>query len=62
MRVIAVEVYVVATAAGGASAPTPVQVTSGARGTRVTHGLANFIAQEEMHRMEGRVACCVPCG
>jgi len=31
----------------------PQQVTSGARGTAVSHGLADFIAQEEMNRYEG---------
>ena len=42
------EVYVVP-ALGGAS----VQVTSGARGTGKTHGLAEYIAQEEMGRHHG---------
>src|SRR5688572_19644365 len=36
-------------ASGGA----PRQVTSGARGTGRTHGLAEYIAQEEMHRHHG---------
>ncbi len=31
----------------------PRQVTSGARGTGKTHGLAEYIAQEEMHRLSG---------
>ena len=31
----------------------PVQVTSGARGTGKTNGLAEYIAQEEMHRLSG---------
>jgi dipeptidyl-peptidase-4 len=42
------EIYVV-DAAGGA----PRQITSGARGTGRTHGLAEYIAQEEMGRHEG---------
>ncbi len=42
------ELYVVS-AAGG----TPVQITHGARGTGRTHGLAEYIAQEEMHRHQG---------
>ncbi|TFG95990.1 MAG: S9 family peptidase, partial [Myxococcales bacterium] len=42
------EVYVV-DATGG----TPRQLTSGARGTGRTHGLAEYIAQEEMGRYEG---------
>ncbi|MEO7003406.1 MAG: DPP IV N-terminal domain-containing protein [Ktedonobacterales bacterium] len=42
------ELYVVA-AAGGA----PQQITSGARGTGKTNGLAEYVAQEELHRTEG---------
>src|SRR5579883_1569222 len=42
------EVYVVS--AGGG---TPRQITYGARGTGKTHGLAEYIAQEEMARGEG---------
>jgi dipeptidyl-peptidase-4 len=42
------EIYVVP-AAGGA----PRQITEGARGTGKTHGLAEFIAQEEMQRDHG---------
>nr|WP_263430210.1 S9 family peptidase [Nannocystis pusilla] len=42
------ELYVV-DVAGGA----PKQLTSGARGTGKTHGLAEYIAQEEMHRPHG---------
>jgi dipeptidyl-peptidase-4 len=42
------EVYVVP-ATGGA----PRQITEGARGTGKTHGLAEFIAQEEMRRDQG---------
>ncbi len=42
------EVYV-ASSAGGK----PVQVTKGARGTGRTHGLAEYIAQEEMSRYAG---------
>lgn len=42
------ELYVVPTAGGA-----PRQVTSGARGTGKTHGLAEYIAQEEMHRGQG---------
>ena len=37
----------------GVPAPEPQQVTNGARGTGKTHGLAEYIAQEEMHRMSG---------
>ena len=52
------EVYVCATttAGGRPSAPdanAPRQATRGARGTAVTHGLADFIAQEEMDRYDG---------
>jgi dipeptidyl-peptidase 4 len=42
------ELYVVS-ASGGE----PLQVTSGARGTGKTHGLADYIAEEEMHRHAG---------
>ncbi|MCG3134560.1 MAG: Dipeptidyl aminopeptidase 4 [Planctomycetes bacterium] len=42
------ELHVVS-AAGG----TPSQVTSGARGTGRTNGLADYIAMEEMHRYQG---------
>jgi len=42
------EVYVVPTAGGDA-----VQVTSGARGTGRTNGLAEYVAQEEMARYRG---------
>jgi dipeptidyl-peptidase-4 len=42
------ELYVVAVAGG-----TPKQITEGARGTGKTHGLAEFIAQEEMRRDQG---------
>lgn len=42
------ELYVVPSAGG-----TPKQVTSGARGTGKTNGLAEYIAQEEMGRSEG---------
>lgn len=42
------ELYVVRTAGGE-----PRQLTHGARGTGRTHGLADFVAQEEMHRHEG---------
>ncbi len=42
------EIYVVA-ATGG----TPRQITQGARGTGKTHGLAEYIAQEELARSEG---------
>lgn len=31
----------------------PTQITSGARGTGKTHGIAEYIAQEEMHRLTG---------
>jgi len=31
----------------------PIQLTHGARGTQVTHGVADFCAQEEMDRYEG---------
>lgn len=42
------ELYVVSVADGG-----PRQLTRGARGTGRTHGLAEYIAQEEMARREG---------
>lgn len=42
------ELYVVSTDGGA-----PVQVTAGARGTGRTHGLAEYIAQEEMGRSHG---------
>jgi len=42
------ELYVVS-----AEGSAPVQVTAGARGTRRTHGLAEYIAQEEMGRSHG---------
>ena len=42
------EVYVVPVAGGA-----PVQVTRGARGTGRTHGLAEYVAQEEMGRLRG---------
>ena len=42
------EIYVVPTAGG-----TPRQITFGARGTGKTHGLAEYIAQEEMGRRRG---------
>jgi dipeptidyl-peptidase-4 len=42
------ELYVVSVDGG-----TPVQVTEGARGTGRTHGLAEYIAQEEMGRSHG---------
>ena len=42
------EVYVVPVEGGA-----PAQITSGARGTGKTHGLAEYIAQEEMHRLTG---------
>ena len=42
------EVYVVASKGGD-----PVQITSGARGTGKTNGLAEYIAQEEMGRHHG---------
>ncbi|MEO7910294.1 MAG: S9 family peptidase [Roseiflexaceae bacterium] len=42
------ELYVVAIDAGE-----PRQLTSGARGTGVTHGLAEYVAQEEMARRAG---------
>jgi len=43
------ELYVVSTDC----ASTPVQLTSGAAGTELTNGLADYIAQEEMDRYEG---------
>jgi dipeptidyl-peptidase-4 len=43
------EVYICATTTGSV----PLQATHGARGTAVTHGLADFIAQEEMDRYDG---------
>ncbi len=42
------EVYVVSSNGG-----TPKQITQGARGTGQTHGLAEFVAQEEMSRHHG---------
>ena len=42
------EVYAAPTSGGE-----PRQLTSGARGTGRTHGLAEYIAQEEMHRLHG---------
>lgn len=42
------ELYVVPTEGGE-----PRQITEGARGTGKTHGLAEYIAQEEMHRSHG---------
>jgi dipeptidyl-peptidase-4 len=44
------ELYVVSAETGGGA---PVQLTSGARGTGRTHGLAEYIAQEEMDRHHG---------
>jgi dipeptidyl-peptidase-4 len=46
--VLDAEVHVVASRGG-----TPKQVTSGARGNGITHGLAEYIAQEEMGRHRG---------
>ena len=43
------EVYVVPVGGGE-----PRQLTSGARGTGRTHGLAEYVAQEEMHRLSGQ--------
>ena len=43
------ELYVVSTDCNS----TPVQLTSGASGTELTNGLADYIAQEEMDRYEG---------
>jgi hypothetical protein len=43
------ELYVVSTDC----ASSPVQLTSGASGTELTNGLADYIAQEEMERYEG---------
>jgi dipeptidyl-peptidase 4 len=42
------ELYIIASEGGE-----PRQLTSGARGSGKTHGLAEFIAQEEMHRQHG---------
>ena len=47
------EVYVVSTREGGDGAARPKQLTSGARGTARTNGVANYIAQEELGRLEG---------
>ena len=44
------EVYAVAT---GSDASDPVQVTTGARGTALAHGTADFLAAEEMDRYDG---------
>ena len=46
------EVYVASVGDGGDGAE-PRQLTHGARGTGKTNGLAEYIAQEEMHRMSG---------
>lgn len=46
------EVYVCSTSKD-ARFPSPVQVTSGARGTARTNGQANYIAQEELDRLDG---------
>jgi hypothetical protein len=43
------ELYVVSTDCKS----TPVQLTHGARGSELTNGLSDYIAQEEMHRYEG---------
>ncbi|MEP7188595.1 MAG: DPP IV N-terminal domain-containing protein, partial [Roseiflexaceae bacterium] len=50
------ELYVVAVdgpSASSGAAGEPRQLTSGARGTGVTHGLAEYVAQEEMARRAG---------
>jgi len=48
------EVFVLSVDAALSDAPAaPLQVTSGARGTGKTNGLADFIAQEEMDRYRG---------
>jgi len=48
------ELYVVAAEPGpNGKPPTPKQITKGARGTGKTHGLAEYIAQEEMDRDHG---------
>ncbi len=48
------EVYVVsAEPTANGQPPKPTQITSGARGTGKTHGLAEYIAQEEMDRDHG---------
>src|SRR5262249_24117961 len=50
------ELYVVSAdgpAASSGDAGTPRQLTSGARGSGKTHGLAEYVAQEEMARHEG---------
>ena len=49
--VLAQEVYACAT--DGSMVAHPVQLTSGARGTALNNGSADFLAQEEMDRMEG---------
>jgi len=46
------EVYVASVGDGDGGAE-PRQITHGARGTGKTNGLAEYIAQEEMHRMSG---------
>lgn len=43
----------VASVAVGASEAEPIQITLGARETGVTHGLAEYVAQEELDRREG---------
>jgi dipeptidyl-peptidase-4 len=47
------ELYTCAIAAGGDGMSAPKQLTTSARGTARTNGLADFIAMEEMDRMEG---------
>lgn len=42
-----------ATAEAGVMLPAPVQLTFGGRSNGVTHGLADFVAQEEMDRYRG---------
>ena len=47
------EVYVASTETGSAAQTAPRQITSGAREAGMTHGLAEYIAQEELDRREG---------
>lgn len=44
---------VAATAEAGVVLPPPVQLTFGGRSNGMTHGLADFVAQEEMDRYRG---------
>ena len=47
------ELYTCTITIGGDGTAAPVQLTNSARGTAFTNGLADFVAMEEMDRMEG---------